>query len=364
MMISDCRLRNWAAVLIAVLMVFAAAVRAEMPVSDSYRFERSVVPGGGGAIAAPGRRLQQVVWQSTPVGAGSSASYKHLGGFLAGGGNIPAPPLNILPGDRQSEFVMVSFTRWIPDNGCQAVFDIAYDPEFFRIGTYDAADGGYVECGRGLLIEPGRAYWVLALDGLLADYSGWPVLNSTGIDVELFFNPADGRFPGGNGWNMVAPPNSRHYEWADLQVVLKNDDGTVAPGYPLALSDPNPGVDAVIDRRFWTWTDGRYVSHHAIDSPALLQMNAGGWVRVKAPGVWLRFPAAAGSLSAAVTDASWQRTALATARRLTAVASAVADDGMSPPLPLGDFSDLPVTDRSGSGGGCFIDTVATPARSK
>ena len=116
-----------------------------------------------------------------------------------------------------------------------------------RIGTYNALTNSYIEFGEGVEMEPGRAYWILAREGLTVNFNGIPVSMTADVYVALDYNASTS-----NGWNMVAPPNNADYYWGDVQVVV-DVAGTLTPMGTLSqLADDNP----YIDRRLWWWANG------------------------------------------------------------------------------------------------------------
>ena len=106
------------------------------------------------------------------------------------------------------------------------------------------------------------------------------------------------------------------------------------------LSDEND----FIDRKLWRWDDGKYYS-----DTRLMEPMSGYWVKVKQENVFLRFPkdahasgiARVSSVLRSLSPARWSLTR-----------SAIADDGDSPPRPMGDFSS-----KDSGSGGCFISTI-------
>jgi hypothetical protein len=255
--------------------------------------------------------------------------------------------VEIPPGTVAADFKMVSFVQW-PDNPALAEVvgpQVAGNTDDYRIGTYDPMTESYVVSGYGLEIQPGRAYWFLARDGLGISVTGVPVRTSTDIDVGLDFNPMTQK-----GWNMIAPPNNADYHWADLQVLVYDEDGTTlfGPAFVGSLESDNP----YLDLRLWQWEGNSYFP----DTVTLERYN-GYWVRVRAENVYLRFPAdqqmAAGGLGHALNSALARGGRLAQSL-LPKAAHADADD--SPPRPMSGLTG----DAGGSSGGsgCFISSTA------
>ena len=90
------------------------------------------------------------------------------------GTSVPESLPAIAPGSALVDFGMISVVHW-PDNpDPQTVFNINYDPNNYRIGAWDPEQNKYIEFGKGLEIEPGRAYWVLTRDPLVVNFSGVP----------------------------------------------------------------------------------------------------------------------------------------------------------------------------------------------
>lgn len=267
--------------------------------------------------------------------------------------------VRIPPGVFAADYRMVSIVQW-PDNpSCSAVFADemggTYNREDFRVGTYDpnvGNYGGYVECSDTLMIEPGKAYWFLARNGVNLSINGVPVSNTLDIDVPLDYN-AGAR----NGWNMIAPPNNADYRWADVQVLAYNSEGTM-------ILNPTPIKQLAennnyLDRRMWTFENGAYMPYLPDETGAYLVRYTGAWVKAETSGVFLRFPAAAQTQAAGVItlinrkhENRWSMGQWLAPE--TAVAA--SDDQDSPPEPM---YDLTVNLENGSaridsGGGCFI----------
>jgi hypothetical protein len=255
--------------------------------------------------------------------------------------------VEINSGTEEADFTMVSFVQW-PDNPMSSsVFDLTYNKKYFRIGTYDPTNGsgGYVEYGSSLMIEPGKAYWFLARDGLPITVNGIPVSLLDDIDVGLLFNASNQ-----NGWNMIGCPNAANYNWDDVQVIEYNpNDGSIVfgPTAISALSDPN----AYIDKRLWRWESGTYYP-----DATLMEKYKGYWVKAKKANVFLRFQV--------INQVSLSNPATYFARLLIngkrwmkrwvfTPDVAIADSDDSPPRPMGDFSTV----SPESVGGCFIATA-------
>jgi len=255
----------------------------------------------------------------------------------------------VLAGTNVGDFGMISIVHWPNDPSPTAVFNIDYDPNNYRIGTYNALTGSYIEFGDGLEMEPGKSYWILAREGLVVNFNGIPVSLIHDIEVSLHVKEA-----AGNGWNMIAPPNDVNYLWGDVQVgrfVEGSPSLTVAP---ISLSDADPTVDTLIDRRIWQWEEGAYVSYLPADNLEM-QSYSGYWVNAKLDGVYLVFAVSAqvaglstpGNTMLAVKGKvmQWLKSWMPETR------TAIADND-SPPMPMGGLDDNTVDSVFQ---GCFIE---------
>ena len=274
------------------------------------------------------------------------------------GRSVSDSRVQIPAGDAAVDFRMVSFTQW-PDNpAADAVMGTEigdYDTTRFRIGAWDPGkgSGGYREYGDGLKIEPGRAYWVFARNGLTVTVDGVPVSTVHDIEVPLRYNT-----DAADGWNMIAPPNDRTYNWGDIAVVVYDSEGriTFGPEAINMLAETNP----YIDKRLWRWNGEDYVS----DTGQLLP-HEGYWVRALAPDVCLRFPS-----SAIVRHDAPKSFPYSTRKSLMewlkwippVPKSASASTGDEPPPPIQGFRNAPIDvssddGASGGGGSCFISIM-------
>jgi hypothetical protein len=199
-----------------------------------------------------------------------------------------------------------------------------------------------VEYGSDLKIRPGRAYWVLARNGVEITYDGIPVSTDNDIEVELLYN-SDTQ----DGWNMIGCPNAKNYFWDDVQVVVYDADGHIVSG-PTAISDLTDPND-YIDIRIWKWNNDSanpYMSYKPGDE-FLMEAYGGFWVKAKKANVHLRFRKVV------------QQTRLFNpSKKIDDLVDKdergrkITDSGDSPPMPIGDFG-------SSSGGmSCFIATAA------
>jgi hypothetical protein len=237
---------------------------------------------------------------------------------------------------------MVSFVHWPENPASTIVFGVTYDTDFFRIGSYNPVKGSYVEYGSDLKIKPGRAYWVLARNGVEITYDGIPVSTDNDIEVELLYNSHTQ-----DGWNMIGCPNAKNYFWDDVQVVEYDADGHIVSG-PTAISDLTDPND-YIDIRIWKWNNDSaepYISYKPGDE-FLMEVYGGYWVKVKKAKIHLRF-----------RKVVQQTRLFSPSKRIDDLVGkddrgrGITDSGDSPPMPIGDFS-------SSSGGmSCFIATAA------
>jgi len=196
------------------------------------------------------------------------------------------------------------------------------------------------------MIEPGKAYWFLARDGLPITVNGIPVSLLDDIDVGLLFNASNQ-----NGWNMIGCPNAANYNWDDVQVIEYNpNDGSIVfpPTAVSALPDPND----YIDKRLWRWESGTYYP-----DATLMEKYKGYWVKAKKANVFLRFRESVQIASIPNPQTMFARL-LSNGKRwmkrwVFTPDVAIADSDDSPPRPMGDFSTV----SPESVGGCFIATA-------
>ncbi len=271
------------------------------------------------------------------------------------GTSIPDANVDVPPGDTAADFAMVSFVQW-PDNPAAgsvlgAELGGVYDTHQYRIGTYDPLKNGgeYREYGDNLVIDPGKAYWIFARSGMGITVNGVPVSTTEDIEVPLAYNTVTS-----DGWNMIAPPNAKSYNWADVEVVEYDSEGRIlfGPEPVRELAEGNP----FIDRRLWRWANGVYASDAQV-----MQTYAGYWVRALRPNISLRFPA---GVTVERTDPDTLLAGMSKKagrwleRLLPEPTLAVADTGDSPPPPMAGFTGEPVEisgdDSSSGGGACFI----------
>ncbi len=303
----------------------------------------------------------QYVWKVGYADAGSGLTTWSQEHALTVGIAVQEALPPVLAGTDEASFKMTSIVHWPTDPTSTSVFGVQPDTKYYRIGTYDPLNGGYVELGPNLKVEPGRAYWALARDGLTVTVDGVAVSPTHDIEVELKFNTDSS-----NGWNMIACPNDANYYWENLQVIAYNPDGSKAYG-PVAISaltDPN---NSYIDLKIWKWENGAYVSYLPTDN-YLMEKNEGFWVQAKQAGVALVFPHNKMQVAASRPERSLYASIAERGSRwidkwILSPAVAVAASSSSPPAPLGALggnSYLP--GGSSGGGGCFIATAAFGSR--
>jgi hypothetical protein len=231
-----------------------------------------------------------------------------------------SPILEIPAGETAEQYRMFSFPYWLQNEDAVAALNAvigSYDPKMVRIGAYDANTGGYVEYGEGMKIIPGKAYWILARNGVKLTLTGVPVsLNHT---MEVILD---------NGWNMIAAPNNTDYDWSKIEVLVYDDNLKVIYG-PTAVSasDSQNYIDIL-----WQWQNGDYASANT------LEKNKGYWIKAKQSGVVLRFPE--------------------TARGKSATRSEKRSNSEKPPLPMDGIVFDVISGAAEAAGGCFINSAA------
>ena len=277
-----------------------------------------------------------------------SGEYAFKIGPSEGDGLPPIPA-----GTELADFRMVSIIQWPDDAECTNAFGIIYDPEDFRIGAYDPlfSGGDYRECGSGLVIEPGRAYWFLSRAGIRPVVKGLFVSQNHDAEVGLRYNAGNG-----NGWNMIASPNGMGYLWDQVEVVAYDADGNVVfgPTPVSALPDPNDFIELSL----WRWESGDY-----FPDTLILDAYDGYWVRTKKANVYLRFPVSAQvRLSNPRTLFAFilKRGQRLAGQWVPEPQKALADTGDTPPPPMADFSIGYRSENTEAGGsvGCFIRTAS------
>ena len=254
------------------------------------------------------------------------------------------------PGRVRADYRMLSFPVWPPDLSALAVIGPAiggiYDRDLFRIGFYDPEIGGYMELSEEMEIIPGRAYWIIAWNGLELEVNGSPVTLDRDVDVPLDVAPGTNL-----GWNMIASPTDGDYLWADVEVIVRNAAGLIEPGYPRRIGDLGPDNGAIAPA-LHRWEDDGYKG-----DTERIRNRTGYWVKALRRGVALRFPADA-RLAPSNTDpdaftAQIRRTGQWLKGSLSPSAAIAAEGGDRPPMPMAVFGE-DVQTSNGGGGGCFI----------
>jgi hypothetical protein len=264
--------------------------------------------------------------------------------------NFVDDSLDIPAGTIRDEYVMASVCVNFKEKQSTQVFSNILDEneyakgENFKIGTYDPIRGDYIQFGKQLLIEPGRAYWFLFREETFISVEGETISCVLNFDLPLQFNSDTD-----DGWNMIACPNKMDYEWSKLKVFAKNSSGEIVDNkgkylneaeipFIFELSDDNP----YIYKHIYKWVGGE--KHYASYKEMTMIKNQGYWVEAKMNNVYLRF-----SRSAQVTN-NLKRTA----RR----ASRSSESTKIPPMPMGTFSESNQNTSSQhvSDSFCFIKT--------
>jgi len=254
----------------------------------------------------------------------------------------------IKAGKSLGDFGMISIVHWPDDPAPRAVFNINYDANNYRIGTWDPEQQKYIEYGQDLEIEPGRAYWILTRDDLVVNFTGVLAAREYDLEVSLNTHPSTGM-----GWNMIAPPNAANYLWNDVLVGRWVDVDHADNVDPVPVTDPV--ASTLINHRIWEWQNGQYVNHK-LDKNFVLKFYKGYWVKAIVDGAYLVFPVSAqvaglstpGNTMLALKGRAvqWMRTLLPAPRE------AIADND-SPPMPMDSFdsSTNPLFE------GCFVQTL-------
>lgn len=275
---------------------------------------------------------------------------------------------DVKKGDKPSDFRMISFTQWPVDPSSVSVFgDIVGQNygKYFRIATYDpnrtynsSTGYNYVEYG-DMEIEPGRAYWFITLqEDADIPLNGIPVSLEHDIEVKLHYNPVTD-----DGWNMIACPNDKTYDWNKIQV-KQYDFGCNTKNGP--DSPDNNLVSSVL----WKWKNGDYVYYdagdpegfnesldaedHTLASDSLMRPKMGYWVRAKKENVVLVFSADHDSSDSETMTAGIMRQGKRLVKKGFTPRQAIADSGDAPPGPprLADNAGFSGADSGSSG--CFI----------
>ncbi len=288
-------------------------------------------------------------WRVGYMDAGSQlTAWSEWGAFISGivisDNNIPPVP----PGTEISDYKLMSFVQWPVNDPFATQFNGLASAEIetddFKAGIYNPLTGEYTEYP-DFGIEPGRAYWILARNGLSLEMDG--VFVSTDQD---FYLPLDYDQETRNGWNMIGSPNTAYYAWYDLEIVETDGAGNIIYG-PMPVS-MLPENNAYIDKRIWRWEAGGYDSEGS--EYYVLQPYEGAWVKARKKNITLVFPVAsqAGQFARTVFTGKEMIATLFDHAR-----PAFADNGNSdtPPMPmsLGNSSG-----SGGSGSGCFIKIIS------
>jgi hypothetical protein len=264
------------------------------------------------------------------------------------GDTIPESLATIAAGATLSDFGMISIVHWPKNPDPQAVFNIDYDPNNYRIGTWDPEQNKYIEFGHGLVMEPGKAYWVLARNPLQVQFSGVSVNTGYPVVACLHTHPSTG-----TGWNMIAPPNKANYRWNEVMVGRFTDDVDPIIVDPVPVTDPI--ASTLINHRIYEWKNGGYVDHR-LDENFVLEHYKGYWVKAIVDGVYLEFNAdaqEAGLSTPGTTMLAWKGKAVQWMKRLLpAPREAIADNDL-PPMPMESFDGgtNPLFE------GCFVQTL-------
>jgi photosystem II stability/assembly factor-like uncharacterized protein len=250
-------------------------------------------------------------------------------------------------GKSLGDFGMISIVHW-PDNpDPQAVFNITYDPQKYRIGTWDPEQDKYIEFGQGLTMEPGRAYWILTRDPLVVNFNGVQVSMIEDMEVCLHSHPSTGV-----GWNMIAPPNKANYLWNEVLVGRWVEDDPELTVNPVPVT--SPVASTLINHRIYEWKNGGYVDHK-LDENFVLAYYKGYWVKAIVDGAYLVFPEyarASGLSTPRNTLLAWKGKAVRWLKSLVpAPREAIADNDL-PPMPMESFDGgaNPMFE------GCFVQT--------
>ncbi|KPA14297.1 hypothetical protein MHK_005455 [Candidatus Magnetomorum sp. HK-1] len=261
------------------------------------------------------------------------------------GGPVEDKKIQIKPGIELSDYQMVSFVQWIKNPIAVDVLGNEIWEKYgksFKIGTYNPLinEGGYVEYGENLKIEPGKSYWFLAADGYNVSTTGVPVSTSHDIYVKLTYNTTHN-----NGWNMIACPNSSDYFWEDVEIFVTNENGeTVFPRTSISELDEN---NSYIFKFLWRWEDGDYNP----DTKKMIRYK-GYWVNVKTEkvtteNVYLIFPEA-------------HQNNLSTKKQNNLDASRLRQRNLTlcgtPPLPIDNEKQIRTVNAPYISG-CFIGTI-------
>lgn len=261
------------------------------------------------------------------------------------GESLPKVP----PGATLADYGMISIVHWPDTPKPASVFKLKYDKRYYKFGTYDPVAGKYIEFNESLEVKPGRAYWMLAREGLQINYDGVPVALNVDIELCLHYNPATG-----NGWNMIAPPNEADYLWGDVQVGVSNEATAeiIEPKNITTLTD-----DTIIDRRIWEWKEGVYVSHLPADGFSMMRYK-GYWIKANKEGAYLVFPQSAQQVAGLSKRPSirvvWMKNRLQKLKKVLFGMNEAMADNDTPPMPMGALQD---NDTENIFESCFVGTL-------
>lgn len=263
-------------------------------------------------------------------------------------GDFPGPVVE--PGSGTENFRILGIPLWSQGDRMTDLLERAvgaYDPRYFRIGTYSPAAGRYLEYGGALTVAPGMAYWFLAREGLDTPVAGVETSLAVPLHVPLAVNPVKGF-----GWNMVSPPNRADYLWKNIQLVQADDQGKILFG-PTRITDLGTNNGLILPT-VWEWSDGVYTGYAAGDSGAVLRSGQGYWIKALQAGVYLVFPPDAQTTDASLT---WLGEAGHWLKRRFSASPAVAADADTPPAPPSALTADSSSRVDGGGGGCFLSTM-------
>lgn len=277
------------------------------------------------------------VWMAAYEDENGGIAFSQEKSFITGTPSLGLP-IHLPGGNTPFHLKMVSFCRWPGTPFADSLFHEEIQGNYgthFRIGSYDPAIGAYRQYGSDLVIEPGRAYWVLARNDWDISLLGVETDTEKTLLVNMFYNKQTQ-----DGWNMIAPPANNAYYWEKLEVMQYGPDGCTLTVHPVPIGESD---GQLIDTRLWRWENGDYSADTEILAP-----HSGYWVYVKKEGVILRFPPSA--------RASDYATGL-----LRQARERISDSlpELHPPAPIGALSgETGNSGHAGAGsGGCFMQTI-------
>ncbi len=263
--------------------------------------------------------------------------------------------LQVSAGRKEEDYVMVSFPIDCDNPDAVSVLGLPVSTRNLRFGTYDPnapppdGTGAYIEYGNNLTIEKGRAYFILSRNALDILIDCNPASLEEDVEVPLWYNPANQ-----NGWNQIGPPNESDYEWDEVQVMVKDENGAIIFG-PVPIKDL-PAINDYIDKKLWAYQpDGTYDSNTEI-----LRVKKGYFVKAKQANVWLLFPRSAQLLvDASKRDVMFARLIKSgrhfLEKYIFSPNEAYADTDDYPPRPIGALADEETS--AVSTGSCFIESA-------